>query len=347
MARKRGSKKKQKNNNAQKGIIAVILLLIVAGVGIFGGAEIGDLFGITIQKPPTPTPPATLIADEHAFSVHIIDCGQADAILLSKDASYALVDAGETMSPSQKEARDKIIAYLDSLGVKKLEFVLFTHQDYDHIGSGLDILKKYSVKRVYDNGVAHTSATYEKLMQHILDENIRYDIVKAGDKISSPWSGVSIDVLSPPGDLIMSGSSPDINENSVVLKVTYGDISYLLTGDAGKDAEEYILSTGYNTAADILKAGHHGSRHSSTKDFLNKVSPDVIVVSVGEGNSYGHPHKEALERFAKVTNLIYRTDLDGDVVVATDGSKYSVVTGNGAYSLEKELVSGNGEAVFA
>lgn len=343
MARKRTSKKKQKQ---QKQIVLIALFLIfIAAVGIFGSGEIGNLLG-QITSTPQSTPLAPLVTDEHAFSMHVIDCNQGDSILLSKDGHYALVDAGETMNPSAREARDKILEYLYSAGVKKLDFVLMTHQDYDHIGSITDVLKKYSVGIVYDNGVEHTSATYEKVMQYILDNDISYKIVREGDKITSPWKDVEIDVLSPPQSLIMSGSNPDINENSIVLKITYGSVSYLLTGDAGGDAEKYILNNGADIDSDVLKAGHHGSRTSSTSPFLKAVSPNVIVISLGEGNSYGHPHIEAMERFVKFTDLIYRTDIDGDIVVTTDGSVYSVNTRN-EHVASKELFAGDGTKVTA
>jgi len=310
-----GGRRRKKSNKMQKQIVGILVVIVAAAcILLFSGV------------PGSVPELAPLITDEHAFAMHAIDVGQADAILLSKDNTYALIDAGETMSPSEREAQDKLFAYLDSLGVKRLEFLLLTHQDYDHIGSALDVLKRYEVGTVYDNGVTHTSATYEKLMQYILDEDIPYRVVSAGDTISSPWNDVTLNVLSPQKDLIMSGSVPDINENSVVMKATYRNVSYLLTGDAEKKAEEAMLDAGEDLNADILKAGHHGSSTSSIQKFLNAVRPAVIVISVGGGNEYGHPHKEPMERFVKLTKHIYRTDMDGDVVVTTDGEVYSVAT---------------------
>lgn len=311
-----GVRRRRKSQKMQKQIMGILVVLVAAAcLLIFGGGVPGSVPEL-----------APLITDEHAFAMHAIDVGQADAILLSKDNMYALIDAGETMSPSEREAREKLFTYLASLGVKRLEFLLLTHQDYDHIGSALDVLKRYEVGTVYDNGITHPSATYEKLMQYILEEDISYRVVSAGDKIPSPWNDVTLNVLSPQKDLIMAGSKPDINENSVVMKATYKNVSYLLTGDAEKKAEEAMLAVGSDLNADILKAGHHGSSTSSTKAFLNAVRPAVIVISVGEGNEYGHPHKEPLERFVQMTKHIYRMDMDGDVVVTTDGEVYSVVT---------------------
>ena len=301
-----GGQRRKKSQKMQKQIMGILVVIVAAACVLLFGS------GATNSVPEL----APLITDEHAFAMHVIDVGP-------------LIDAGETMSPSEREAREKLFAYLDSLGIKRLEFLLLTHQDYDHIGSALDVLKTYDVGVVYDNGVTHTSATYEKLMQYILDEDIPYQVVSAGDTIPSPWSEVTLEVLSPQKDnLIMSGSKPDINENSIVMKATYRNVSYLLTGDAEEKAEEAMLEAGMDLKADILKAGHHGSSSSSTQQFLNAVHPAVIVISVGAGNSYDHPHKEPMERFVAMTNHIYRTDLDGDVVVTTDGEKYSVVTRN-------------------
>ena len=153
MAKKRRSKKSQKQ---MKKVVSLILgLIFVIAVGFFG-VESGFIGGDSSLVP--------LVTDEKAFSMHVIDMGQGDALLLSKDGKYALIDAGETMSPSERESREAIFAYLDSLGVKKLEFMLLTHQDYDHIGSAIDVLKRYDVGTVYDNGVEHTSKTYENLI---------------------------------------------------------------------------------------------------------------------------------------------------------------------------------------
>ena len=322
----------------RKLVSILVGLFVVFAIGFFG-VETGVIGGNSALVP--------LVDDENAFSLHVIDMGQGDALLLSKDGKYALIDAGETMSPSERESREAIFAYLDSLGVKKLEFLLLTHQDYDHIGSALDVLKRYDVGVVYDNGVEHTSKTYENLMAYLVEEDVDYKVVRDGDKVTSPWPEVMIEVVSPPQDLIYSGKKADVNENSIVLKVTYGSVSYLLTGDAEEKAEEYILSTKADIDADILKAGHHGSSSSSTKSFLAKVTPDVITISCGEDNDYGHPHIEPLENFAKFTTAekIFRTDIDGDIVVTTDGTEYSVAVRNSPHDAAKILISGNGVKV--
>ena len=154
-----GGQRRKKSQKMQKQIMGILVVIVAAACVLLFGS------GATNSVPEL----APLITDEHAFAMHVIDVGQGDAILLSKDNTYALIDAGETMSPSEREAREKLFAYLDSLGIKRLEFLLLTHQDYDHIGSALDVLKTYAVGVVYDKGVTHTSATYRKLLQSILD----------------------------------------------------------------------------------------------------------------------------------------------------------------------------------
>ncbi|HJJ90652.1 MAG TPA: MBL fold metallo-hydrolase, partial [Methanocorpusculum sp.] len=307
---------KQKSKKMQKHEMRYLAIIVAAACLLVFSSGVSE-----------PTPKFTSQnADEHMFTMHVINVGQADAILLAKDNTYALIDAGETMNPPEREARERLFSYLNSLGVKRLEFLLLTHQDYDHIGNALDVLKQYDVKIVYDNGITHTTATYEKLMQYILEKNIPYRMVSTENKIQSPWRDVRLNILSPQQDLVKVESKPDINENSVVMKVTYKNVSYLLTGDAGRRAEERMLASGMDLKAEILKAGHHGSSSSSTKAFLNAVHPEVIVISVGKDNEYNHPHIESLERFERMTKYIYRTDIDGDIVVATDGENYSVLT---------------------
>lgn len=320
-------------------LIILVLILVFGGLGINGGFE--SIFG---SSGTYSVPSSIQIDDPSALSMHVINVGQADCILLSKDGKYALVDAGKSNQKDDIDSTAAITSYLNALGVKQLEFMLISHQDYDHIGSAKTVLSAYPAKAFYDNGFTHTSATYEKLMTYVDEENIPYKAVSAGDSISSPWKGVSIKVLSPPKEYL----TDDVNDNSVVIKVTYGSVSYLLTGDATTETEEYILSTGADVDADILKAGHHGSYSSSSASFLKAVTPTVSVISVGDDNAYGHPHKDALKRLNKNTKYLYRTDIDGTVVVSSDGKSYSVKTENNLpYNAASEFVTGDGEAVYA
>lgn len=343
MAQKKTRQTSKRNQKKQKSIITslivLILIIIFGGLGINGGFD--DLFG---SSGTYSIPSSIRIDDPSALSMHVINIGQGDCILLSKDGKYALVDAGKSNQKNDIDSTSAITSYLNALGVKQLEFMLISHQDYDHIGSAKTVLSNYPTKAFYDNGFPHTSATYENLLTYIDEENIFYKVVFAGDSISSPWKGVSITVLSPPKDYL----TDDVNDNSIVVKVTYGTVSYLITGDATTETENYILSAGADIDSDVLKVGHHGSYSSSSASFLKAVCPTMSVISVGDENSYGHPHKDALKRLNKYTKYLYRTDIDGTVVISSDGKSYSIKTEkNLPYNTAAEFITGNKEAVYA
>jgi len=250
------------------------------------------------------------------LTVHFIDVGQGDAILLEYGDREMLVDAGDNGKG------DDVANFVKGEGVTSLDYVVATHPHADHIGGMSVILDEFPIGNFIDSGYPHTTKTYEDMLNKIDSKNIPFTTVKRGDKIDFA-SGITVEVLNP-------GSSyftDDLNQNSVVLKVTDGQVSFLLMGDAGIEAENAIMHDRYDVDADILKVGHHGSRTASGATFISAVSPDVSVIEVGEDNDYGHPHAEALEILQKAST-IYRTDYDGTVTVTTDGSTYTVNTEN-------------------
>ncbi|HHV24377.1 MAG TPA: PGF-pre-PGF domain-containing protein [Methanosarcina sp.] len=259
------------------------------------------------------TASATSAAAEN-LTVHFIDVGQGDSILVQYGDKDMLIDAGE------RGTGDDVAEYIKRKGVTSLDYVVATHPHADHIGGMSDILKTFPIGQFLDSGYPHTSGTYEYMLETIDSNNIPFTTVKRGDKIDFA-SGIVVEVLNP-------GSSyftDDLNQNSVVLKITDGSVSFLLMGDAGIEAEGAIVKDGYNVDADILKVGHHGSITSSGKTFISAVSPAVSIIEVGTGNKYGHPHAEVLETLQKAST-VYRTDVDGTVTVTTDGSAYTLTT---------------------
>ena len=248
------------------------------------------------------------------LTVHFIDVGQGDSILLQYGDKDMLIDAGESSTG------DDVAEYIKSEGITSLDYVVATHPHADHIGGMSDILKTFPIGQFLDSGYPHTSGTYEYMLETIDSSNIPFTTVKRGDKIDFA-SGVVVEVLNPGNSYF----TDDLNQNSVVLKVTDGSVSFLLMGDAGIEAEDAIMKDGYNVDADILKVGHHGSSTSSGETFISAVSPAVSIIEVGAGNEYGHPHTEALETLQKAST-VYRTDVDGTVTVTTDGSAYTVTT---------------------
>ncbi|WP_321417169.1 lamin tail domain-containing protein [uncultured Methanomethylovorans sp.] len=247
------------------------------------------------------------------LTVHFIDVGQGDSILVEYAGKTMLIDAGE------KNMGSTVSSYLKQQGVSSLDNVVATHPHADHIGGLITILNGYPVSNFIDSGVPHTSQTYEDMLTTIDSKNIPFHVAQRGENIDFA-PGVTIQVLNPGKE-----QSEDLNEDSVVLKITDNDVSFLLMGDAGLEAESSIMSEGYDVNADILKVGHHASTSGSGPKFISAVSPDISVIEVGAGNDYGHPHAETLERLQSAST-VYRTDYHGTITITTDGSIYTVTT---------------------
>ena len=247
--------------------------------------------------------------------VHFIDVGQGDSILVEFRDKAMLVDAGE------RDMGERVIAYIQSRGIERLDVVVATHAHSDHIGGLRDVISALPVCRFVDAGQPHPTATYESLLTRAEELDIPYVVAERGQTIA----------LDPDLEILVEnpGKEPlgDINEDSIVLKVIYGDVSYLLTGDAGRPAEESMMKAGLDLDADVLKVGHHASRYASSAGFLSAVSPSISVITVGAGNDYGHPHEEVLDRLGAIKSRIHRTDLEGTIIVATDGKALAVTSG--------------------
>lgn len=243
--------------------------------------------------------------------VHFIDVGQGDAILIETDNKAAMIDFGDYLG-------DEVVPYLIEQGTDTLDLAVVTHPHADHIGQLDTLMYNISVEEVWMNGHVHDTQTFERAIDAILDSDAYYDEPRAGDTYE--LGDALIKVIHP---VALSG---DLNNDSIVLKVTFGDIKFLFTGDAEREAENEMMSRDFDLSADILKVGHHGSDTSSTVSFLDQVNPDVSVYMAGEGNSYGHPHADALSRIESVGSVIYGTDTHGHIIITTDGVTYEVET---------------------
>lgn len=237
------------------------------------------------------------------FEIHFIDVGQADCALVIADGKSMLIDGGEI------GAGPEIIDYLHAQGVQKLDVLVATHPHSDHIGGLPYIVENIEIAQTYISPYVHTSATYEKLLDNLDASGCIVTIPEAGDTFS--LGNASCQVLSG------GHGFDDPNDASIILRVSYGDTSALFTGDAEIPAEEQVLASGLEVRSTILKVGHHGSDTSSGQDFLDAVQPEIAVISCGEGNSYGHPHSVTLK---KLTCEVRRTDLEGSIVLASDGT---------------------------
>lgn len=265
---------------------------------------------ISITKKDGVPKPAPSLND---LVVHFIDVGQGDAILVqAPSGATMLVDGGP------RTAGQKIVSYLKQAGVSSIDIVVATHPHEDHLGGLLDVLNNFTVKRVFDPGYPHTTLTYQKFLEAIDTKNIGFTIAQRGNKINlSPELDITI---LHPGSTMAS-----INNNSIVLKIKYGKVDYLLTGDAETEAENVMLENSRQLLpSQILKVGHHGSRTSTDIAFLRAVNPEVAVIMVGAGNSYGHPYSETLQKISNAGVDIYRTDIHGDIVITSNGQSYSI-----------------------
>ncbi|MCR6525094.1 MBL fold metallo-hydrolase [Lysinibacillus capsici] len=246
----------------------------------------------------------------HEMQVHFIDVGQGDSILIeSPSGKTMLIDGGV------KGAGQQIVSYLKELGINKLDIVVATHPDADHIGGLIPVLDNMTIEQFFDSGKVHTSQTFEEMLTRIDEKNIPYHVPKIGDDIELD-KDVNVKVLNA------NDQATDNNDASIVLKMTYGNVSFLLTGDAGVALEKEMLQ--YDVKATVLKAGHHGSNTSSSEEFIQAVKPEVTILSYGEDNKYGHPHAEIVDRLQAIGSKIYATADLGTITVSTDGVNYTV-----------------------
>jgi competence protein ComEC len=261
---------------------------------------------------------AALQMPDGRLHVHFLDVGQGDAIFIQcPNGQQILVDGGP--SPS---------VLLSHLGRRmpfwdhSLDLVVLTHPEEDHVGGLVDVLETYEVGLVLDSGQECTSATCDAWRSLIEEKGIPYRRAQAGMQLDL-GQGVQLEVLHPPSQLITNTSS-DMNNNSVVIRLQYGQFSVLLTGDTMAEAENTVLMSGRPLDSLVLKVPHHGGDTSLTEPFLEAVSPRVAVISVGADNRFGHPSEVTLKKLEGITT--YRTDHDGSVEVATDGVRYWVHT---------------------
>ena len=268
---------------------------------------------------PTPVPSRPVVSNKE-MKVHFLDVDQGDSIFIqAPNGKTMLIDGGT------KAAGEKVVAYLQSLKINKIDYVVATHPDADHIGGLIDIVNTFEVGEFIDSGKVHTTATYEQLLTAVDSKGVKYTEPKPGDLIA-------LDSLLKTQVLHVDAIASDNNEASIVLKMTYNKIPFLFMGDAGIDLESDIAAK-YGVAATILKAGHHGSSTSSSLEFLQKVKPAATILSYGKDNDYGHPHDEVIANLKTVGSKVYSTAEAGMIVVTTDGNKYSIIAKE--FSLER------------
>ncbi len=253
-------------------------------------------------------------SSQHKLTFAMLDIGQGDALFIeSPTGTQILFDGG----PPKKilGQLQRVMPVFD----KSIDAVVITNPDADHIGGFLDVLKDYKVDKVFEPGTFNKSKTYQDLETEIKKQNIPDILAKKGMHLDI-GGGVVIDILFPDRDV----SSWASNDGSIVARLSYGKTSIMLTGDATKLSESIILSENSvaSLQSSVLKVGHHGSRGSSSSQFVQAVSPEYAMVSVGKNNKYGHPHQETLDTLNQFDAKIFRTDIIGAIIMKSDGIKF-------------------------
>lgn len=305
--------RKGKNNNRKKGFFkmrAVIIALILLLTGCMTARSKEK------EQPDTTTVNKYTVSDKASegqltdkLTVHFLDVGQGDCVLITCGEHAMLIDAGDNSMGTTVEL------YLRKQNIKKLDYVIGTHPDADHIG-GMDvIIYKFDCDTIILPDFEKNTATYRDVIDTINNKNYKITRSAAGKTYSLGQSEFT--VISPVSD----NYGDNANNYSVGIRLTYGDTSFLLAGDAEEEAEEDMLDSGQELKADVFKASHHGSRTSNTEEFLEAVNPKYAVISCGENNKYGHPHAQTLNTLRAMGIKVFRTDEQGAVIIKSDGKE--------------------------
>ena len=293
----------------KKKLITSLLVIIIAGIFyLFEDYPIEEKGQNTNQR--VEEVPVTA---EDRLEVTFIDVGQADSILLENEGQYMLVDAGNN------EDGPKLVTYLQGLGITDFSYVVGTHPHEDHIGGLDDIIKDFNIKTFYMPDVITTTKTFEEVLDALESKNIALSIPNKNDTFN--LGDATVKVL-----YVGTEEESDLNDTSIVLKVTYQNVSFLLTGDASTKVEDSLDRKDLEST--VLKVGHHGSSTATNEEFLNLVNPKYAVISVGKNNQYEHPHTTVLNTLASHNITTYRTDEDGTIQMITDGVNIEINTMN-------------------
>ncbi|MDO8265229.1 MAG: ComEC/Rec2 family competence protein [Candidatus Parcubacteria bacterium] len=246
----------------------------------------------------------------YLLEVNFFDVGQGDAIFIETPDRYQiLVDGGPDSTVLEKLAKE--MPFWD----RSIDLIILTHPERDHITGLLDVLKRYKVENILWTGIVRDIAEYEEWQRLIQEEGARIFIAKLDEKLS--LSGELNFLILSPLESQEGKALKDSNDSSIVFRLSFKENSFLFMGDAGKAVEQKIIDAGEDIDSDVLKIGHHGSKTSSSKNFIESVSPQTAVIQLGRDNSYGHPHQEVLENLQGIE--ILRTDMEGDIRIISDG----------------------------
>lgn len=246
------------------------------------------------------------------MSVTYLNVGQGDSELIQVNGINMLIDAGTNAGAND------LVKDLKNRGIKTIDIAIATHPHEDHIGGMDEVLENFDVKSFYAPKVAHTTKTYENMLKAVKNEGLKINQIKEGTKIDL-GKDTEVQVYSP-----VKSQYEELNNYSPVMKISYGQNSFMFTGDAESLVEKEILNENKDLKADVLKLGHHGSHSSTSEEFLKAVDPSIAIVSCAKDNKYGHPHKETMSNLKKAGITVYETFRDGDITISSNGKKLDV-----------------------
>lgn len=265
-----------------------------------------------------PTAGAFLNDNASYFEIHYFDVGEGDSALVACDDHYLLIDGGPSSSSSF------LYSYLKENQITYLDYIVCTHAHEDHVGGLSGALNYASVGVAFCSVTEYDGRAFQSFLKYLNKQEASITVPNPGDTFS--LGSASAQFIGP---IDMNLAEINANNSSIVLKITYGETSFLFTGDAESEEESSLVNAHFDLTCDVLKIGHHGSYTSSSDVFLKAVQPKYCVISVGKDNVYGHPHSSVVERLLTTDAIIFRTDTDGEIICTSDGTSLSFTTKKG------------------